>query len=81
MIKDYLEHQGFVKIIGSRDAIRIAFQNGIIEDGENWMKMIDDRIKSVHTYDEETVKFIEKKIFSIYFDLFLALKTKMINLS
>ncbi|UXE62547.1 MAG: nucleotidyltransferase substrate binding protein [Woronichinia naegeliana WA131] len=35
MIKDYYEEQGEVNIQGSRDALRLAFQRGIIKDGDN----------------------------------------------
>jgi nucleotidyltransferase substrate binding protein (TIGR01987 family) len=37
LLKDYLIHQGIVAIVGSRDATRLAFQNGLIADGELWM--------------------------------------------
>lgn len=35
VIKDYYEQQEEVAIQGSRDAIRIAFQRGLIADGDN----------------------------------------------
>ena len=70
VMRDYFTYQGSVKITGSRDAIKMAFNNGLIEDGENWMNMIEDRIKSVHTYNQETADKIEKKIYDIYFPLF-----------
>ena len=44
VLKDYLEYQGVRDIIGSRGAVREAFKNGLIEDGETWMTMIRDRI-------------------------------------
>ena len=34
VLKDFLEYQGLTDIFGSRDAIRKAFQAGLIEDGE-----------------------------------------------
>ena len=80
VMRDYLEYQGFVKMTGSRDAIRFAFNNNLIEDGENWIKMVDDRIKSVHTYNQETADNIEEKIYSIYFQLFIDFESKMNNL-
>ena len=33
VMKDFLEYQGQVDIYGSRDAIRKAFQLGLVEDG------------------------------------------------
>ena len=33
LLKDYLQYQGIASVIGSRDATRLAFQNGLILDG------------------------------------------------
>lgn len=63
--------------MGSRDAIRLAFKRGLIADGEGWMKMIDSRIRSVHTYNENTAKEIAGAIFHSYYDLFVLFKEKM----
>jgi len=51
VLKDYLEHKGFTQVVGSRDTTRLAFKNGLITDGEVWMKMIEDRNKTSHTYN------------------------------
>ena len=40
VMKDYLAFQGHTLITGSRDAIRLAFQVGLITDGEAWMDTI-----------------------------------------
>lgn len=73
MIKDYYEEQGEVNIQGSRDALRLAFQRGIIKDGDNWMKMIKSRIATVHTYNEEVARQIIEDIRNLYFQLFIEL--------
>ena len=51
VLKDYLENQGIVNIIGSKDATREAFKNGLISDGEAWMDMIKARNLTTHTYN------------------------------
>jgi nucleotidyltransferase substrate binding protein (TIGR01987 family) len=56
VIKDYLIFQGITDITGSRDAFRMAFNRGLIEEGQVWMSMIESRIKSSHTYNEEIAK-------------------------
>jgi nucleotidyltransferase substrate binding protein (TIGR01987 family) len=76
VIKDYYEEQGEVSIQGSRDALRLAFQRGLITDGDNWMKMIKSRIASVHTYNLEVAQQINQDIHDIYFQLFIELKKK-----
>jgi nucleotidyltransferase substrate binding protein (TIGR01987 family) len=80
VIKDYYEEQGEVSIQGSRDALRLAFQRGLITDGDNWMKMIKSRIASVHTYNLEVAQQINQDIHDIYFQLFIELKEKMESL-
>ncbi len=80
LLKDYLQFQGIVGITGSRDAIREAFNKDIIIDGEQWMKMINDRILTVHTYNEETATEVENRIRKTYFNLFEAFYIKMKNI-
>jgi nucleotidyltransferase substrate binding protein (TIGR01987 family) len=77
VIKDYYENQGETGIQGSRDAIRLAFQRGLIEDGEQWMNMIKSRIASVHTYNLEIAAQISQDIHEIYFPLFVTLREKL----
>ncbi len=81
VMKDYFTYvQAVESIGGSRDSIRLAFRNGLIQDGANWMDMIESRIKSSHTYNEELLAAISDKIINVYFDLFLDLNTKMQSL-
>ena len=77
VIKDYLQYQGYQNITGSRDAIRTAFQNHIIVDGETWMETIISCNKTAHTYDEETVKALLETISSRYMKLFNQFMQKM----
>ena len=77
VIKDYLEYQGFVGIIGSRDAYRNAFNSGLISDGEKWMELIKLRNLSSHTYDESDALILETEICSNIITLFSALETKL----
>jgi len=81
VMKDYFTYeQADENITGSRDAIRLAFKRGLVVDGENWMDMIVSRVKSSHTYNEDTANEIVAKIITSYFDLFLAFKDKMKSL-
>ena len=80
VIKDYYQEQGEVNIQGSRDALRLAFQRGLIADGDNWMKMIKSRIASVHTYNLEVAQQINQDIHDIYFQLFIELREKIKSL-
>ena len=82
VMKDYFTYeQADENVTGSRDAIRLAFKRGLVVDGENWMDMIVSRVKSSHTYNEDTANEIVGKIIGSYFDLFVAFKDKMKSLS
>jgi nucleotidyltransferase substrate binding protein (TIGR01987 family) len=65
--KDFLTLRGTsTKLYGSRDATREAFAAGLIENGETWMKMIEHRNETTHTYNEATAKAIVEAILSRY---------------
>jgi nucleotidyltransferase substrate binding protein (TIGR01987 family) len=76
-MKDYLEEQGITGIIGSKNAVRHAFNKGIIEDGEVWMDMVKDRNLASHVYDEETAESLFTAIKNIYYLEFNKLAEKM----
>lgn len=77
LLKAFLDYRGVEDIYGSRDATRQAFNLGLIEEGESWMQMIKDRNRTSHTYNQETVEEIADNIREQFFDLFVALQTKM----
>lgn len=52
VLKDYLEYEGHQNITGSRSAVRLSFNLGLIEEGPIWMNMIESRNRTVHAYDE-----------------------------
>lgn len=70
VLKDYLEDKGFSNIIGSKDATRLAFKNNMIEDGEAWMKMIEDRNRTSHTYNLQIAKEVVSNILHRFFPEF-----------
>ena len=70
LMKDYFLYQGNPAITGSRDAIRSAFKQQLITDGEGWMEMIKSRNQSAHTYNEAVANAITDNILNIYHDLF-----------
>lgn len=80
LMKDYLVYQGTVGITGSRDAVRQAFSKGLIQNGQEWINMVNDRILTVHTYNEETAERIENRIYNVYYALFDQFYQKMKSL-
>ena len=73
VLKDYLEEQGFVGIIGSKNATRQAFKNSLIADGEAWMDMIKARNQTSHTYNIELAEGIANDILLRFYPAFAAL--------
>ena len=76
VMKDYAEYQGYTDIRGSRDAIRYALQNSLI-DSKEWMKSIEDRNLSSHHYDGDTAAAVLLKITNVYLPLFNRFEEKM----
>ena len=70
VMKDYFEYQGNNNLRGSRDAFRVAFKNNIIDDVKTWMKMIETRNITSHTYNEEIVDEIILLIVKLYINKF-----------
>lgn len=59
-MRDFYESHGETNIQGSRDAIRLAFKRGLIENGQAWIDMVDSRIQTAHTYDKNTALAVVK---------------------
>jgi len=77
VMKDYLEEQGINGIIGSKDAVRQAFKNGLIDDGQIWMDMIKDRNLASHVYDDGTSENLFSAIINAYYPQFNMFMKKM----
>ena len=80
-LKDFLEYQGQTEIYGSRDAIRKAFELGLVTDGDGWMDMLASRNKTSHTYNEETAREISRAVKQTYAALLSELNRKLQGLS
>jgi nucleotidyltransferase substrate binding protein (TIGR01987 family) len=80
-LKDFLESRGTtVKLYGSKDATREAFAAGLIENGETWMKMIEHRNETSHTYNEKTADAIAEAILARYVPEFEAFQRCLLEL-
>ncbi len=80
VLKDYLEEQGFVGLIGSKNATREAFKNGLIEDGESWMDMIKARNLTSHTYNTDIATSIVNDILARFYPAFNAMGQRFAHL-
>lgn len=76
VLKDYLEDKGITGLIGSKDATRAAFKNGLIGHGEDWMNMISARNQTSHTYQPEIAKAIVENILRRFYPAFESMAKK-----
>ena len=77
LMMSYEKDNGVIGILGSKDVIRQAFSMSLIDNGEAWLEMIDDRNKTSHLYDEEMAIDVIDAITNTYFPLFQELLLKM----
>lgn len=76
LMKEILENHGRIEErIGSpRAIIKIAYQCGMIENCDGWLKLLESRNILAHTYSDEQSLEIIKKIKSNYLIIFEDLK-------
>jgi len=79
VMKNYLENDGF-DVQNGKQAIRQAFQNEIISQGEVWLMALENRNLTSHVYDAETlariVAFIDGEFYPLVRDFFFAMKKR-----
>jgi len=80
-LKDYLENEGYDQVKNGKQAIRVAFQDEIITDAENWMEALKKRNLTSHTYNEvilaETLIFLKDVFYPMVRDLYFNLKKSL----
>ena len=76
-LRDLLRSQGDASLLGSRDTLREAFRLGLIEQGEAWMLMLQDRNLTSHTYNRATAVEIGAHIREAYLSCFQALRSRL----
>ncbi|MEE3314806.1 MAG: nucleotidyltransferase substrate binding protein [Treponema sp.] len=77
LLKDFLAYQGVSGVVGSRDAVRSAYNQSLISDADVWMEMIESRNLTSYTYNDETAKDIVRKVCGDYEPLFEELMETM----
>lgn len=81
VLKDYLDAQGFVGLIGSKNASRQAFKEALIQDGDAWMDMIKARNLTSHTYNTDIASGIADDILARFYPAFTAMANTFAALS
>ena len=76
-LRDLLRSQGDTTLLGSRDTLREAFRLGLIDAGESWMLMIQDRNLTSHSYNRATADAIAAQILNSYLPCFQQLSQRL----
>jgi nucleotidyltransferase substrate binding protein (TIGR01987 family) len=76
-LRDLLRSQGNTLLLGSRDTLREAFRLGLIDAGETWMQMIQDRNLTSHAYNRATADAIAAQITDTYLPCFQHLRDRL----
>jgi nucleotidyltransferase substrate binding protein (TIGR01987 family) len=76
-LRDLLRSQGDASLLGSRDTLREAYRLGLVNNGEAWMLMIQDRNLTTHTYNRSTADAISKSITTTYLACFQELRQRL----
>ena len=77
VIKDFYLYQGESGLQGSRDAFRLAFQRGLVSNGDVWMSMIKSRALTSHTYNKSTAELVVAAIKREYLAQFKTLRQSL----
>ena len=79
LVKFVLNYNGVV-VDSPRPVIKEAFKTNLIQDGQGWIDMLEDRNKTSHIYDEKQAMTIYNKIKENYSDLFGKLEADIAKL-
>lgn len=66
LMKEYLENENLVGFNTPRMVVKEIYKIGLINNGEIWLDMLNDRNLTSQTYDEETAKQIYLNIVKEY---------------
>lgn len=80
-LKDFLESRGVQNLYGSRDTTREAFKQGLLPNGEVWMKMIESRNLTSHTYNESVAQQVADAVLHQYASELEALQVRLEELA
>ena len=61
-LQTYLKEQKGIVVNSPKDTFREASQNQLISFSDNWIKLVDLRNETVHTYDEETAEKVYQEL-------------------
>lgn len=76
-IREYLIDQGYSDINSPKNVLKTAFSDGLINNEQGWLEILESRNITSHVYDESTAENIFKNICNVYIVLFNQLIEKL----
>ena len=78
-LQDFIKHIGEnpEEFSGRRGILKKALKAGLIEDHDNWKKMLESRNLTSHTYNEETADEITGDVIQVFFPLMQKLYARL----
>lgn len=76
VMKDYLITEGY-DVKSPREAIKTAFDYGLISDGAKWLEALEKRNLALEIYDETILDELEKLITNTYYPMMLLLDLEL----
>lgn len=69
-LREYLLEQGYTNINSPKSVMKQGYADGILQNAQGWIDLIDARNQTAHIYDESTAAGIFQQIREIYCPLF-----------
>lgn len=76
-LREYLIDQGYTGINSPKSVMRQAYADGLIDNEQAWIDLLNDRNLTTHIYDEATAARIYDLIVSRYCPMFAAVVKKL----
>lgn len=76
VMKDYLITEGY-DVKSPREAIKTAFDYGLISDGAKWLEALEKRNLALEIYDETILDELEKLITNTYYPMLESIKISL----
>ncbi|MGL4759576.1 MAG: HI0074 family nucleotidyltransferase substrate-binding subunit [Patescibacteria group bacterium] len=80
-IKEYLEDENIEFMPTPRQVIKEAYQLHLLDEADDWTKLLDDRNLMNHTYDQMRADVLLLKIVNEYHKLFQNLDVKLTQIA
>ncbi len=76
-IREHLLDMGYTEVNSPKAVMKTAFADGLLENEQAWLDMVNDRNLTSHVYDEEQAARIYDHIRHVYCPLFSAVLEKL----